>query len=443
MLTLFRKRQRIPRLLQAAHRWRGALPVALCLALGLAGCGLTIHPGGSEIAFLRNGTVWVIQPDGTNARSLTSGNIASLAWSPDHHQLLYRLLLGGAAFPSPTESSPVPDATASIMVIGIDGGVPLPLTANNGTTDRSDAWWNTGGNRLIYRQDFGASPNAVSYVVSQSDQPAGIASKPLLYAASLPVLSGNGQQVAVLDSAEDLRIGGPGSPGTVLAHAALLTLPVTGRPAHLLWQPSHNALLYPAAGSAGGVRLVLVGLDGKVRWSLMVPSLLDAAFSPNGSLLLVQTPSEFEVFAVGSSKKLFSWNESDAYALPWWAPDSNRLLVLDQSGLTLVDVHRHLAEPLGAASETGAPSSQIVRNWWEPATSDPWSADGSQIVFSGGRGETWEGRALPAPKSSNRGLYVGSITGDTPGSPHLIDSGDDILPTWSYPDPSTTFLIGA
>jgi hypothetical protein len=414
--------------------------------LVLSGCGITIHPGGTELAFLRDGTIWVIAPDGTNARSLTSGNIVSLAWSPDHHQVLYRVLLGGTVFPPPSQISAVPDATAGISIIGINGGIPLGLTRDNNSTNRSDAWWNPSGNRLVYRQEYSATPNAPIYVVSQSDQPAGIASKPLLNAASLPVLSSDGHEVAVLDSGGDLRVGEPSSPGTVLAHGGLLTLPGSGRPAHLLWQPLHSALLYPAA-SAGGVKLTLVGLDGKVRWSLSVPALVDAAFSPDGSLLVVRTPTQFEVFKVGNTASLFGWPESDAAALPWWAPDSNRLVVLDHSVLTLVDIHKRFTEALLTFQASGGSSPAVVNSsQWRPATTDPWDMSGGQIVFAATKGDTWRAggkTALPEPSAGDNGLYVVTLQGDTPGLPKLIDSGNDSLPTWSYPDPSTTFLIEA
>jgi hypothetical protein len=427
----------------------GALALTGCvLAVVIAGCGIPIHPGGTELAFLRDGAIWVIAPDGTNARSLTSANIVSLAWSPDHHQLLYRVLVGGVVFPPPTQISAVPDATAGISIIGINGGIPLGLTRDNNSTDRSDAWWNPTGNRLVYRQEYTATPSAPIYVVSQSDQPAGIASKPLLNAASLPVLSSDGHEVAVLDSSADLRIGEPSSPGTILAHGGLLTLPGSGRPAHLLWQPLHNALLYPGANAAGGVKLTLVGLDGKDRWSLSLPSLVDAAFSPDGSLLLVRTLTQFEVFTVGSTTSLLSWSESDAAALPWWAPDSNRLVVLDHSVLTLVDIHRRVTETLLTFQANGGSSpAAVTSTQWHPATTDPWDMVGGQIVFAASKGDTWrqvgKTTTLPAPSTGDHGLYVVALQGDTPGVPELIDSGTDSLPSWSYPDPSTTFLIAA
>ena len=85
-----------PRRPRAAERMSvlGVLALVGCLLLlTLAGCGITIHPGGDEIAFLRGGNLWGLQPDGSNARALATGGIVSIAWSPDHHQVLYRVLL--------------------------------------------------------------------------------------------------------------------------------------------------------------------------------------------------------------------------------------------------------------------------------------------------------------------------------------------------------------
>jgi WD40-like Beta Propeller Repeat len=424
---------------------RLALATISCLLLiSVASCGITIQPGADEIAFLRAGGIWVIQPDGTNARMLTSGDIMGLAWSPDHHSVLYRLLSGGAQFPPPTSTSSVPDAVGNIEVVGINGGIPLQLTHGGDGQARSDAWWNPGGNRLIYRQEFLTSPSVPDYVVSQSDQPAGIASKPLLDAAGIPVLSVDGHQVAVVDSGGDLRLGAPGAAGEVVAQHAALTLPASGRPARVLWQPGHNALLYVTVNTSSAVKLDLVGLDGKTRWSLSLAEVLDADFSPDGSRLLVRTPTQFAVFAVGSSKELFSWPESDPYALPWWSADSNRLVVMDQGGLTLVNVSQRLDKHLGGEPASASPDqSALEKQWWHPATNDPWSADGSQIVFTAGRGGVWEGRQLPTPRGSDSGLYVVSVHGDKVGAPILIASGATTVPAWTYPDPSTAFLSGA
>ncbi len=249
---------------KSCSRLTAIVTISCLLLIAVASCGITIHPGSAEIAFLRGGSIWVIQPDGTNARMLTSGDIVSLAWSPDHHSVLFRLLSGSAQFPPPTPTSAVPDAAGNIEVIGINGGIPLQLSRGGDGLARSDAWWNPGGNRMIYREEFLTSPSVPTYVVSQSDQPAGIASKPLLDAAGIPVLSVDGHQVAVVDGRGDLRLGAPGAEGEVVAHNAALTLPLSGRPARVLWQPGHNALLYATGNASGGVTLDLIGSGRQV-----------------------------------------------------------------------------------------------------------------------------------------------------------------------------------
>src|SRR5215469_4786063 len=108
--------------------------IGCLLLLTLASCGIAIHPGGDEIAFLSGGSIRGIQPDGSNARTLATGGIVSLGWSPDHHQVLYRVLLGGnVTFPPPSSTRAVPDAAGNIAIIGINGGNPLVLTPNDDT----------------------------------------------------------------------------------------------------------------------------------------------------------------------------------------------------------------------------------------------------------------------------------------------------------------------
>jgi hypothetical protein len=161
----------------------------------------------------------------------------------------------------------------------------------------------------------------------------------------------------------------------------------------------------------------------------------------------VRTPAQFEVFKVGNTASLFSWPESDEAALPWWAPDSNRLVVLDRSGLIMVDIQKHQTKALVTFKSSGGSSPGAVTSTeWQPTTTDPWDTSGDQIVFAASKADSWRqgGKTtLPAPSVGDRGLYVVALQGDTPGLPKLIDSGNDSLPTWSYPDPSTTFLIEA
>lgn len=423
----------------------------MLLALGylvslLAGCGVRAHSGGDTLAFLRNGTLWVMLDDGTGARAI-AGSVAGYAWSPDHHALAYRTASGGSLAPlSPTSSRRTPDAPGGMWVASISGGVPLQITPPEAATF-SDPWWNANGNRLLYRET--GTPGAPIYVVSQADQPVGIARKPALGAASIPALSSDGSQVAVIDAGGSLRLGAPGSLGGVIASHALLTLPGTGRPAHLLWQPHANALLYSASGAAGGIALTLVDTSGKAHIVATVPLLLDAAFSPDGSRLLVRTPDHFQLWALGASAPTFSWPEADPDAMPWWSPNGQYMLIQDATGWQVVDlthqtVHSLLRSATAPGKSSPADEPPASRTDWRPASGSPWSADGTRIVFAAAAGDAWRGTTLPAlPGGASAGLYVAPFASGSFGAASAIDGHADAAPSWSYLDPSATFLISA
>lgn len=423
---------------------RLTLVTALLAILGLAACA--VHAGGDEIAYLRDGKLWIVNPDGSGAMAIAADNVVGFAWSPDHHQLVFRY--GAGAQPSRDEAS-APDAASQLGVIGVDGGAVLTITQQLGGLARSDAWWDASGNRLLYREGFvlapGQEPATVTYVLSQADQPTGIARRPLPGGGSIPAMAPDGSQVASVDSAGNVRLGAPDASGRVLAAGALLLLPGGDRPARLLWQPEHQALLYATAGGGGdgGVALALTDFQGHTRPVGAAVALLDYAFAPSGSLLLEQTPTAFEVWEVGGQAErstVFSWPEADPTALAWWSPDSRYVLVRDRAGLWLADVRAHRTRQVlaSAGGEAGpaAPAS------WHPLAGSPWSADGRQIVFADPGTGTWQGHALPTPRGGTGGLYVASI-GAGGAVPRLIDSGHDAWPSWSYLDPSASFLVAS
>lgn len=420
-----------------------ALLAALCmsLALLLAGCG-PLHSGSDTIAYLRGGVLWLAWSDGSHTR-LISGGVVGYAWSPDHHEVVYRTITQGTVPPTAPQSvHSAPDLPANLSVASVSGGVPLQISPPGGGL-RSDAWWDANGNRVVYRET-GASVNAPQYVVSQVDQVFGIARKPLLDDASIPAIAPDGSRVAAIDPQGDLRVGKPGSSGTIVVSGALLTLPDSGRPAHLLWRPHTNEVIYPvAAPTRAGVALMAVSAaGGQSRVLLRVPQLLDATFSPDGSMLLVRTPSDFELWPVGASAPTFSWSETDPYALPWWAPDGHALLVHDAAGWQLVDVSKRVVHTvLHFASAPANPTTPPVD--WRPAANSPWSPDGSQIVVAGAVGDTWQGAPLRLPSGSPDGLYTASYASGRFGSATLIAGGAYSAPGWSTLDPSTTFLVSA
>jgi hypothetical protein len=418
----------------------GAVMLIVCLAVTLlTGCGL--QNGSETIAFLRGKTLWAINPDGSGLRPLAQGNIVSVSWSPDHHQYVMRTTQTYAP-PAPLSLLAAPDAPGELSVGSVSGGSTVQITPNLAELSRSDAWWNADGNRLLYRESLaGTGIVGATYVVSQADQPVGIARKSVAQNAGLPVLSPDGGHLASLDSNGAIYLGAPGASGSVIATGALLTMPNSSRPARLLWQPRHDALLYLASGAQSKAAIELLALGGKPRSLGEVSGLLDLSFSPDGSRLLLRTTQGFEIWNVAQpGKAVFSWTEADPAALPWWSPAGGRILVQDASGWQLVDIARHNISPL--ITFPGASSTNITNaNSWHPAAGSPWDATGNRFVFLGTDKALWRGRALPAPHASTTGLYVADLASGQ--APTLIDSGADRSPTWSYLDPSTAFLVTA
>ena len=414
--------------------------LVLCLAATLiAGCGL--QSGSETIAFLRDKTLYVINPDGSGLRTLARGNIVAVAWSPDHHQYVMRLV-GSYKLPAPLSLLGAPDAPGQLGVGSVNGGNAIQITPSLAGLSRSDAWWNADGNRLLYRESItGVGLAGATYVVSQADQPVGIARKAVLQNAGLPVLSPDGSRIATVDSNGSIYLGAPGTPGSVIATGALLTLPDSDRPARMLWQPHQNALLYMVAGAQSAVGLKLVSIGGATRTLGEVHGLLDLAFSPDGSQLLLRTTAGFAIWDVAHpGQPLFAWTEDDLAALPWWAPDGGRILVQDSSGWKLVDVARRSLRTL--VTLPGAKPTDISGvTSWRPASGSPWSPDGERFVFVGSAQESWQGKLLPAPHSGSFGLYVANPSSNT--APTMIDSGAESSPQWSYLDPSTVFLVMA
>ena len=430
--------------------WRGirngsigsALLIFCLTATLLAGC--SVQNGGDTIAFLRGKTLWAINPDGSGLRALAQGNIVSMAWSPDHHQMIYRV----SNSPSVVVQSPLsllgaPDAPGGLVVASVNGSADaIQISPALVGVTWSDAWWNANGNRLLYRESLNtsAAPSA-TYFVSQADQPVGIARKPVVDNAGLPLLSPDGNRLATTDSNGNIRLGAPGSTGSIIANGALMTLPSASHPARLLWQPRHEALLYEAYGPNAAVTLQLLPIGGKVRMLGAVSGLLDLAFSPDGSQLLLRTTREFLIWDVAEpGKAVFSWPENDPIAMPWWSPAGGRILVQESSGLRLVDIAARSVRQLVTIPGAVSTDTSGIQNW-HPAIGSPWNSAGDRFVFVGSDRANWQGKALPVAHGGAIGLYVADPSGG--GMPTLLDSGDDRAPTWSYLDPSTVFLVTA
>jgi hypothetical protein len=417
-----------------------AVLLLICLgAMLLSGCGL--QSGSDTIAFLQGKSLWVINPDGSSPRRVAQGNIVSVAWSPDHHQYVMRV---AQPFNSPASLSPLgpPDAPGDLYVGSVNGGSPIQITPGLAGLSRSDAWWNPNGNRLLYRESFtGAGPAAATYIVSQADQPVGIARKPIPVNFGIPVVSPDGSQIATTDSAGNVRVGAPNAIGKIVATGAVLTLPGSNRPSRLLWQPHHDALLYIASGANVSSSLELVTLSGAKRTLGQVTDLLDLAFSPDGSRMLLRTKQQFTIWSVAHpGQAAYSWDEADPAALPWWSPAGGRILVQESVRWRLVDIAARRVTTL--ISFPGASLANISDiTGWHPAAGSPWNGAGDRFVFVAPSRARWLGKALSTSGNGAIGLYVANPSNSD--APKKIENGPGRAPTWSYLDPSTAFLVMA
>ncbi|HKV86098.1 MAG TPA: hypothetical protein VJN88_16210 [Ktedonobacterales bacterium] len=411
------------------------------MLVGTSSCG--IHSGGGEIAFMRDGALWSIQADGSNSVYIAGNKVVGFAWSPNHHELVYRSgasALLAAQGRSPVSTLGAPEAPSVISVASINGGAAIQISPDVDAMLRGDAWWDPSGHRLLYAEYAGVAGSQPSYIQSQADQPAGIARKLVANAVTLPVISPDGKQIAVIDAQGNLLLGTAQSQDRVVATGALVTLPQFARPARVLWQPRHNALLY-ATTSPGGVSLRLSDLTSGHTILLGTTALaLDYAFSPDGARLLVKTPYMLEVWNVTQpGPPMYMWSESDEIALAWWSPDGSAVLVQDHTGWWLGDIKSGNFDRILYESPTSdAPPTNVAS--WHPAAGSPWSADGARMVFSSGAG-MWRGQSLTPPHTGAFGLYVAEPR-NTASQPRLLDSGPDSAASWSYADPSTTFLVG-
>jgi hypothetical protein len=412
-----------------------ALLGALLLAL-VAGCAY--HPGGDALAFLRDGKLYTIQADGANLHQIAGEGIVSYSWSPSRQQLVYR---AASPFPSNRGQSPLenaPDLSGNLSVVSVNGGSTLPITPDAASLVRSDAWWNADGNRLLYAERFPTTDgldSATEYVVSQADQPVGIASKSISDAATAPALSADGSQVARINAQGDLLLGAPGTSGKEVASGMLRQLPGTSRVGRALWRPRTNDLLYMTAAENNAVQLILRSGSGATRSLGTVTGMLDACFSLDGSWLLVRTTERFTVWDVRSpGSARYEWANSDQTAIPYWSPDSKRLLVFDAAGATLINLDAKTTTHVLAYAQPYRTRQGMPH--WRPALGSPWSPDGASIVFMAAVGDSWNGVKL-----TTAGLYVTTISASRAGNARLIDSGADEAPLWSYLDPSASFLL--
>lgn len=434
-------------------RLLSALGLTLALLSILAAC-TPGDLGNEEIAFLRNGTLWTITANGANAFEavVQQAPILGYGLSPTHQIFVFRTLdstFARTAAGTHLRVNPLTglagDLPSALSTVGIDGGTPIPLILSTPHLTRSNAWWSPNGTRLLYREgaspDLG-SPALVAWIVSQNDQPEGIARKTLPGSYSIPSI--NPASTLVVGNALQ------GMFTTTLAGTDLALLQRGALPGHplpatlerVLWQPGHTpSILLYAALSAGGLVHLILRTPGGETHILATCHCLQFAWSPDGNQIIYSDPAGYTILnlADGSS---FSFAAEHA-AVPYWSSDGQGLLLDGLHTLTLVrPVVRQIQVLLSdgqAPLMTDGPLSGPAA-FLQPVANSLWNSDGRRFVFVT-RGRTrWLGQVLPR----GEGLYTVSLDaqGQPQSSPFAVDlHREDTQPGWSAARPETSFLL--
>lgn len=435
------------------------VPVLALLSILLAACG-SGSLGNEEIAFVRDGNIWTVDPSGASPFEAVAQSTPVLGYglSPDHQIFVFRVLDGDfSKTPAARHLTANPvtglvgDVPGALNTIGIDGGTPIPLTLSTPNLARSNAWWSPDGNRLLYREgalSTLASPDLVSWWMAQNDQPAGIARKFLPNSYSIPSIDTGSQHVLGNSSQGVFTTTLAGSHFTFVQHSALTGHPLPASLERLLWQPAHQnpsvllALPLATAQENGSeeVRLILWQPDGQMR-TLANCACRQFAWSPDGNQVLYNTNQDYTVLNIqdGTSFRFIA----EHGAVPYWSPHSRALLLDGLHTLTLVQIAARQVQVLlnddNVPVLTDGPLPGNVA-FLQPVANSLWNVDGQRFVIATRGRMHWQGQLL----RTGDGLYVVNLNnqGVPQGTPVLVDKNShDTQPGWSYINPNTSFLF--
>src|SRR5579885_2023524 len=433
----------------------------LLLLVNLVACSPG-HVGTNVIAFIRDGQLWTIDPDGANAFAVFSSNIPVIGynWSPNHELLAFRTLdpdfaktAAAKNLASATITGLIGDEPSTVNTIGVDGGTPIPIAFSSPDVAYSNPMWAISNARLLYRQSPKQPPrhpNDVIWWVSQNDQPGGIAIKSLPSSYSIPSLA---YQKPMAIGNSERGIFTTTLAGTNLrdiSTSQLLGHPLPASLERILWRPAHQdtSFLYaipaPSHGSSTEpptVQLILGTLDGQTT-TLATCACIQFAWAPDGNHLLYSAGTTYTI--VNLSTHTSFEIAGAANSIPYWSPDSQFLLLDGMHTLTLLRIATQqrtvlLSDtntvPDSAASAVTQPASNALL---QPIANSIWSADSRHFLFLTRGRLQWQGQSL----KSGQGLYTVTIDnlGHTQGLPSVVDQGKDTQPGWTYQDTNTSFL---
>jgi hypothetical protein len=442
------------------------LLLSLCLSPLAAAC-TPGHLGGNVIAFLRDGHLWTIDPNGANAFEVAAQSSAIIGynWSPNHEMLAFRALNPDFAQTTAAQSlrrqpitGQISDAPTSQNIIGVDGGQPMTIAFSQSNASYSNTFWNTNSTRLLYRQSSTTTPDTGDplsslWFVSQNDQPGGTALRELPRTSSLPSISYDATNYLILGISPQgvfsTSIAGTDKKLLTTSFPLHQTLPPTLE--RLLWRPQHQneSFLYAtinlqttlAPPYTPSIILILQTLTGQTT-PLATCTCTQFAWSPDGSSILYTTGIEYTIENV-ANKSLFHV-QSEEGSVPYWSPDGQFLVLDGKHTLQLIAIQQQRAQVLlrdtqGANTSPAQKDSLSTDTLLQPVPNNIWSPDSRHFLFLTGQRLFWQEQQL----RNGKGLYTVTIDdhGQLQGSPTLVDTGDDTQAGWTYEDPNTSFLF--
>lgn len=442
-----------------SHR-RIMLFIVLLLASLLAACSPG-HVGGNEIAFLRGGHLWTMDPDGANAFEVVADTtpVIGYGWSPTHQILTYRTLDPDYAKTATAQSltmNPLTemfgDVPGSENTIGIDGGSPIPILFSSQDVQVSNAWWNASGNRLLYREEPVTSPPTTTtalWWISQNDQPGGIARKLFPSTFSIPSIAANNSMMIGNSYRGMYTTALDGTNIKFIITSKLPGHPLSATLERILLQPAHAqpAILYAISSTPAGsfstsplsVQLTISDIHGQTT-TLTTCTCSQFAWSPDGNSILYSTGATYTLLRL-SDKSSFSIT-ADGGSMPYWSPDSRFLLLDGVHSLTLLNLTNQQSHVLlsdAATQENNTPPIAVTNALLQPLSNNLWAIDSRHFLFLTRGRLLWQNKSL----SSGKGLYTVAIDdhGQPQDAPALVDAGNDTQAGWTYENPNTSFLF--